>query len=171
VILWFAGLAVLMVWQVFRDTAIDYRLVIVGAMLPDVIDGIAGGRAQVLHSVVTSALLLVIVMLATRHRRAARRRLLAIPIGTFLHLVLDGMWAKTAVFWWPLFGAGRSVRLPTASRGPAAIVVQELLGAAALWWCWRRFQLGEPERRAAFLRTGRFGRDLAGPPRTPRPAS
>lgn len=169
-ILWFAGLSFLIVWQVFRDTAVDYRLVMAGALLPDAVDALLG-RAQVLHSVVTSALLLVLVMLATRHRRAARRRLLAIPIGTFLHLVLDGMWATTQVFWWPLFGAGDAVRVPVAARPLGLLVVQELLGAAALWWCWRRFELHQPERRASFLRTGRLGRDLAGPPRAPRPAA
>lgn len=169
-ILWFAGLSFLIVWQVFRDTAIDYRLVIAGALLPDVVDALLG-RAQVLHSVVTSALLLVLVMLATRHRRAARRRLLAIPIGTFLHLVLDGMWATTKVFWWPVFGISASVRIPVVSRPVGILIGQEVLGAAALWWCWHRFELHQPARRSTFLRTGRLGRDLMGPPRAPRPAA
>ncbi len=161
-LLWFAGLSAVAVWQVFRDTAIDYRLVMAGAVLPDVVDAPFGG-ARALHSVTASAALLALVMVATRGRRAARRRLLAVPVGTFLHLLLDGMWTRSAVFWWPLQGwalAGDGV--PSLSRPPALLVAQEVAGAAALVWWWRRFRLGEPERRRTFARTGRLGRDLAG---------
>ena len=33
-VLWFAGGAFLLVWLVFRSPAVDYRLVVVGALLP-----------------------------------------------------------------------------------------------------------------------------------------
>ncbi|MDQ3106947.1 MAG: hypothetical protein M3Q68_03995, partial [Actinomycetota bacterium] len=79
--LWFAGMAFVLVWAVFKDTSIDYRLVMGGALLPDVVDGVFGGP-HVLHTLSFSVGLLVIVMLATRGRRALRRRLLAVPIGT-----------------------------------------------------------------------------------------
>ena len=42
VILWFAGGAFIVVWAVFRDPAIDYRLVMAGAVLPDLGDGVLG---------------------------------------------------------------------------------------------------------------------------------
>src|SRR4051812_13646421 len=90
-LLWFAGMAFVAVWMVFKDPAIDHRLVIVGALLPDAIDVWTGGR-WVAHSVLFSVALLTVVMLGTRGRRLLRRQLLAVPIGTFLHLVLDGMW-------------------------------------------------------------------------------
>jgi hypothetical protein len=160
VLLWFAGGALVAVWQVFKDPAIDYRLVMAGAVAPDVVDGPFGG-ARLLHTLAFSVALLCGVMLATRGRRGARRRLLALPIGTFLHLVLDGTWARTEVFWWP--GLGLSFGdsgLPSLSRPALVLVVQEVAGAAALAWWWARFRLGEPERRRHFLRTGRLGRDL-----------
>lgn len=158
---WFAGLAFVIVWQVFRDTAVDYRLVMAGAVLPDAVDAFAGG-ARVLHTLAFSVVLLVVVMLATRGRRSARRRLLAVPIGTFLHLVLDGMWTRTTVFWWPFFGwSFEGARLPTASRGVGLVVVQEVVGLVALWWSVGRWELTDPERRRHFLRTGRLGADLA----------
>jgi hypothetical protein len=159
-LLWFAGLSWVIVWQVFHDTAIDYRLVVLGALLPDAVDVWFGG-ARVLHSVLFSIVLLTVVMLATRSRRGLRRRLLALPVGTFLHLVLDGMWANSHVFWWPFLGrAFGSTRLPSLDRPGVVRALMEVAGALALGWCWARFRLGEPERRATFVRTGRLGRDL-----------
>ena len=158
-LLWFAGMAFVCVWAVFKDPAIDHRLVIAGALLPDVIDVWSGGR-WVAHTVLFSIGLLTAVMLGTRGRRLLRRRLLALPIGTFLHLVLDGMWADKQVFWWPVYGSSFGDRpIPSIERGWFDLPL-ELLGLVALVWAWRRFRLAEPERRAYFLRTGRLGRDL-----------
>lgn len=160
-LLWFAGLAFLIVWTVFKDTAIDYRLVMAGAVLPDLVDGLLGGP-RVLHTLIFSVVLLVGVMLATRGRRPWRRRLLALPIGTFCHLVLDATWTRTVTFWWPFLGRDLSEQgLPSLQRPFALLVVLEILGLLALVWCHGRFRLGEPERRRQFLRTGRLGRDLA----------
>jgi len=159
VILWPAGLALVLVWMIFRDPAIDYRLVVVGALLPDVVDAPFGG-ARVLHTVVASVVLLVGVMLGTRHRRQLRRRLLAVPIGTFLHLVLDGMWTRTETFWWPFLGRHLDGGLPPLDRPLAVLVLQEVAGAAALAWLWREWNLANPQVRRNLWRSGRLPRDL-----------
>lgn len=156
-LLWFAGLSLVLVWQVFRDPAIDYRLVVAGALLPDVVDALIRGAA-VLHTLAASVALLVLVMVATRGRRPWRRRLLAVPIGTFLHLLLDGMWAHTEAFWWPFFGWELAGGLPSFSRPAAVVVVQELAGAAAVGWWVRRFGLTDAGNRRHFLATGRLPR-------------
>lgn len=161
-LLWFAGCSLVLVWQVFRDPAIDYRLVVAGALLPDAVDVFPGGP-RYLHTLAASVVTLTMVMLATTGRRGLRRRLLALPIGMFLHLVLDAMWARTTVFWWPAFGLALPGHpLPSLSRPAFVLVVQELIGAVALAWWWGRFQLFEPERRRTFVTTGRLSRDLAG---------
>jgi hypothetical protein len=165
-ILWPAGLALVLVWMVFRDPAIDYRLVVVGALLPDLIDAPFGG-ARVMHTLGASVVLLVGVMLATRHRRQARRRLLAVPIGTFLHLVLDGMWTRTETFWWPFLGRRLEGGLPPLDRPAAVLVFQEAAGAVALAWLWREWNLPDPQVRRALWRTGRLPRDAGRP--GPRP--
>lgn len=157
-ILWPAGLALVVVWQVFRDTAIDYRLVVGGALLPDVVDGPLGG-ARVMHTLVASVVLLAAVMLSTGGHRRARRRWLAVPIGTFIHLLVDGMWAHTDTFWWPLFGLGLEGALPSLDRSLTVLVLQELAGLAALVWFWRRFDLTNPQIRQPFLTTGRLPRE------------
>jgi len=162
-ILWFAGTAFVAVWAVFKDPAIDYRLIMAGALVPDAVDVATGGR-WIGHTVLFSIVLLAVVMLTTQRRRLVRRRLLAIPIGTFLHLVFDGMWADRRTFWWPAFGTSFHGALPSVARG-AFDVLLELAGLALLTWGWRRFRLAEPARRQQFLRTGRLGRDLADRPR------
>jgi hypothetical protein len=160
-LLWFAGGAFVLVWAVFRSPAVDYRLVMVGALLP--LAELPIGSPRILHSVTGAVALLVAAMVATPRRRLMQRRLVAIPVGVFIHLVLDGIWTDTQAFWWPFAGTAWSdARLPELARGGLDLVL-EIAGAAALWWCWRRFRLDEPARRQRFLRTGQLDRDVATP--------
>ncbi len=150
-----------LVWLVFRDPAFDYRLVMVGALLPDLLDGPLGG-ARAAHTLLGAVVVLTAVMLATRRRRRLRRSLLAVPIGMFAHLVADGMWTRTETFWWPFFGRSLSDPLPALDHGPVVLVLEELVGLAVIVWCWRRFRLSDPAVRRSFLRTGHLPRDLLG---------
>ena len=159
-LLWFVGLSMVMVWAAFRSPALDHRLVALGAVLP--LAEVAAGRPLVLHTLAGAVVVLVAVMAVTRHRRLLRRRWLGLPIGLFLHLVLDGAWSDRRLFWWPFDGLGFADRpLPELDRPLAVLLVQELAGLAALVWWWHRWNLSDPRRRAAFLRTGQVGRDLA----------
>jgi hypothetical protein len=150
---WFIGTAIVAVWFVFHDPRFDYRCLLVGALLPDVTDGPFGG-ARVMHSVLGSVGLLVIVMAVTVGRRPIRRCLLAIPIGTFLHLVFDGAFATTKVFWWPFGGLSfHHAALPSWHRGGWDVLL-ELFGLALCAWAVRNFGLTDPARRRTFWRTG-----------------
>ena len=152
---WFLGGSLLIAWTVFRDPGFDYRLVMVGSVLPDVVDAAFGG-ARVAHAVVPSIVLLVVVMLATIGHRRLRRHLLALPIGTFIHLVLDGVFTNTKVFWWPFTGGHfAGTRLPSVSRGRWDVAL-EFIGLVILAWAWRHFGLADRERRQRFWRTGRL---------------
>jgi hypothetical protein len=154
VFFWFIGTAVISVGLVFRDPRFDYRLLIVGSVLP-VGDGLFGG-ARVLHSVTFSVLLLVMIVLATSGRKPIRKVLLGLPIGMILHLVFDGAWNNTEVFWWPFFGwSFDGAPLPVADRGAWSLLL-EAIGVALCVWLWRHNHLGDPERRRAFLRDGRL---------------
>ena len=154
---WFVGTSLVLVWLVFHDPAIDHRVLVAGALLPDLVDAPFGG-ARVAHTVVFSAALLVVVMLATRGHRHARRRWLALPIGTFVHLLADGVWARAATFWWPFKSGGLTGPLPSVDHGVAVAVLEELAGAAAVVWFVSRTGLTDPAARRAFLRTGRLPR-------------
>jgi hypothetical protein len=150
---WFIGTAVLSVWFVFRDPAFDHRTLVIGALLPDFIDAIWGG-SRGFHSVTASVAMLVAVMLATIGRRPIRKRLLAIPIGMFLHLIYDGAFNNTQVFWWPLTGLSFSGdRLPVVDRGMLNIGF-EIAGLLMCAFAWKKFRLGEPQRRQNFLKSG-----------------
>ncbi len=155
VLLWFCGTAIVSVWFVFRAPAFDYRLLCVGALLPDAIDVWFGG-ARAFHSITVSIAVLLGVVLASAGRKRWRKRALAIPIGMMLHLVYDGAFTKARLFWWPLGGVHfQDDPLPVVSRGILDLPL-ELLGAAMLVWVWRTFGLRSPARRMEFLRTGRL---------------
>lgn len=152
-ILWYAGLALAVVWNVFRDPAIDHRLVIAGALVPDLLD-LPFARPAFAHTLAFSVLLLGVVMAVSRGRRLLRRRLLALPIGTFLHLVLAGTWTTGQVLWWPILGPGFPAGSLVPSLGVA--VIEEIAGAWAVGWFVWRFGLSDARRRRAFLRSGRL---------------
>ena len=133
---WFLATAILTIAWVFKDPRFDYRLLAVGAVLPDVIDWPTGWR--VMHSVVTSIVLLALVMLVSLGRKPYRKILLGLPIGTFLHLVFDGAFTSARMFWWPIGGWEFSAEaLPVVARGWWNVLL-ELVGAVALWRWWLR---------------------------------
>lgn len=152
---WFIATAVLTVWYVFRDPRFDYRLLIVGSVLPAVVDAFFGG-ARVLHGLTFSVALLAVVMVVTAGRKPIRKTLLGLPVGTMLHLVYTGAWTNTTAFWWPFFGFDfDGARHPVAVRGWWNLVL-EVVGCTLCWWIVQRAQLRSPERRREFWRTGRL---------------
>ena len=168
-LIWYAALAAVGVWAIFDSPAIDYRMVMLGAVLP--VAEIVLGNPGPLHSLVTAVVVLTVVMLATRGRRLVRRRWLGIPIGLFAHLVLSGIWADTEAFWWPLTGAGFSdARSPELARGALSVGLEVVGVVAAIWWV-RRVGLDEPAARETFLRTGQLPRATGPRNRPPLPGS
>ncbi len=152
---WFLGTAVVSVWFVFRDSGFDYRLLLVGAVLPAGVDALFGG-ARVLHSVTFSVVLLAVLMLVTPGRKPIRKMLLGLPVGTLLHLVFTGAWTDTRVFWWPFFGFGfGDAPHPVAERGWWNVPL-EVIGLWLCWWIVRGAELTRSDRRAEFLSTGRL---------------
>lgn len=152
---WFLGTSVVAVWFVFRDPAFDYRLLLVGSVLPAVADAFFGG-ARVLHSLTFSVALLAVVMLATTGRKPIRRTLLGLPVGTLLHLVFTGAWTDTQVFWWPFAGFDfGDAPHPVWERGWWNLVL-ELVGMVLCWWIVQRADLRDPERWSEFRSTGRL---------------
>ena len=153
-LLWFFATSITAVWFVFHDPRIDYRVVILGSIAPDVVD-LAFGGARLGHSLSFAVAVLLLVVVATMNRRGQRRRWLALPIGVFFHLVFDGAWVNTRSFWWPFSGSWGKGRLPSVERGWGSAAL-EVAGLVILAWDWHRFGLKDPVRRAEFLRAGRL---------------
>ncbi len=152
---WFFGTAILTVLFVFRDDRFDYRLLLVGAILPDVVDIFSGG-AWVMHTVLASVVALAIVMLATKRHKPSRRRLLALPIGMFLHLIFDGAFSSASLFWWPIAGFSfQDAQLPSSTRMSLNVLL-EIFGVAMLLWAWRQFNLSSRSAREHFISTGQL---------------
>lgn len=154
---WFIGLSLAGVALVFSSPALDHRIVIVGALVPLV--EVPFGEPRLLHSLAAPVVTLTAVMLSTRGHRLRRRWLLGLPIGMFMHLVLDGIWADTSAFWWPVTGIGFSdARIPELARGGWNLVL-EAVGIGALVWIGRTHGWADSEVRRRFLQTGRLPRD------------
>ncbi|MDP7066728.1 MAG: hypothetical protein QF637_03835 [Acidimicrobiales bacterium] len=153
-LLWFVGTALAAMWFTFRDPAIDHRLVVLGAVLPDAIDGSIRG-APILHTLAAPIALMMGLMICTIGRRRVRRRGLAIPIGLFWHLVFDGAWMNTEVFWWPFAGFSIGDAAISLSGRPLSVVIaMEVAGLMLFVWSLYLMGLREPDRRKLFLRTG-----------------
>ncbi len=152
-LLWFLGTALVTVWYVFTDPRFDYRLLLVGALLPDIID-VPGGQARWAHSLTVAVGALALVMVVTAGRKPSRRLLLGLPIGMLLHLVFDGAFASTEVFWWPFSGGWGDVPVMSLERSLWLNLLMEAAGAAMLVWAYRRFGLAAADRRSQFVHLG-----------------
>jgi hypothetical protein len=168
-----AGTLFLFRW-VFRDPLVDVRFLVAGVIVPDLVDLTIGtvltpelGSGQLWSHTLAAPTLVVIVVLITTRRGARRRAWMALAVGMFLHLLLDGMWTSTEVFLWPLFGldfpAGSTPYWPAAwerALDDPWRWAKEALGLVYLIGLWVGSDLSDPRSRAELIRTGR----LPGPP-------
>jgi membrane-bound metal-dependent hydrolase YbcI (DUF457 family) len=92
-------------------TLIDPKYLIIGALLPDLIDKpigriifsstIANGR--IIGHTLFFALLLILIGLYM-YEKNKDKRALTLGIGSFFHILEDQMWAQPKTFFWPLLG-------------------------------------------------------------------
>ena len=159
VLIWFVVLAPILVAEVFKSPMLDYRLVAFAAALPlveVVIDG-----PLFLHTLLAPVASMTAVMLVFRGRRMKQRRWLGLPIGLFLHSILDGAWRSAALFWWPLLGFDFSeLAAPETTRSLGLSLLLDAFGVVAAVWAWRRYELGDPANRRLMLSTGQLSRSV-----------
>jgi inner membrane protein len=166
-IFWHMGVAAVIVYVTLGRRRIDYRFVLLGAVLPDVVDGFLGlflfegpaGR-WIAHSI--PAVVVVTVAIVIGFRRERRLAVFGLGVGWLLHLVGDGMWAAPRTFLWPAFGTefATEPREPYSwdlLANPLAHLATwggELVGLGILAWFYVAFGLNHAERRRLFLRDG-----------------
>ncbi len=154
--LWFAGLSFLIVAKVFVSPVIDYRLVILGAVLPT-IEMFIGGP-WILHTLVSPVTLMAIVMLAFMGKRLRQRKWLGLPIGMFFYLVLDRAWTRTSMFWWPISGFDiQNMGTPEWETVPI-LVLMEVIGLSAIAYSVKTYKLFGKDERTLFITKGHIKR-------------
>ena len=108
---WHLGMTCAIVFFALGARRIDYRVVLLGAIVPDLIDKPLGriffpeyfqtGRLFG-HTLLVATFLLLGIQLTLRGTTA--RRWFILPICMLIHQVLDGMWNDPITWFWPLFG-------------------------------------------------------------------
>jgi len=156
---WFIASAVLMVLFVFDSPAADYRFVAVGGVLPLVED--LTGRPLLLHTLLGPVVLMTVIMMVTRGHRILRRQLLGLPIGSFVFLVVAGVWTRTSLFWWPVAGIDAIARgpLPEFDRPVGLLLMMEAAGVAILAWLVFRLRLIDEGNGKRLIQTGRLPKE------------
>ena len=149
-----------------KIASIDYRFVLLGSLLPDIIDkpmwlftannlGWAGrGYA---HTFLFSLLLLIGgLILATRWNKTW---LITVAVGCFFHLIFDQMWLNPTALWWPLLGpipreapAGWLFSLAEGLMSNPYVYISETVGFIIT--CYIGLRLMISGRVRYFLKTG-----------------
>jgi inner membrane protein len=98
-------------WFVPVTRYVDIRLLIIGSMLPDIIDKPIGifffGATFSNGRIFTHTLLFLILITATGYylyKRSQKLWMLTLAVGDFMHLALDEMWQVPTTLFWPLMG-------------------------------------------------------------------
>ena len=146
---------------------IDIRLLLIGSMLPDIIDKPVGhvffrdtfsnGRIFS-HTLLFLAVITIIGLFLYRPRQ--KTWLLALSFGTFVHLILDEMWRSPHTLLWPVYGfafdkfdlTNWAPNIRRALFTDPQIYIPELVGLAVLaWFAWSLVRRGTA---FAFLKYG-----------------
>lgn len=173
---WHLGGTLWLFRWIFRDPKVDVRFLLVGAILPDLIDlsfgtVILADRYSTgelwLHSLVAPTVYMIVVLLVTRRGRQ-RRAWMALGVGWLFHLLLDGMWASQEVFLWPFFGweiaPGEAPFWPLAWERAMSDPwrwVTEVVGLGYLVWLWIALGMSDASRRRSVRETGRLPQYVA----------
>ncbi len=147
----------------------DLRLLLVGSLLPDIIDKPVGqfffretfSNGRIFSHTLIFLALITIVGLYLYRRRGGKTWLLALSFGTFTHLVLDQMWRDPHTLLWPAYGlafarADLTNWVPNmfhALLTDPQVYLPELAGAAILIWFAQ--SLVRRRRVFAFLKCGK----------------
>jgi membrane-bound metal-dependent hydrolase YbcI (DUF457 family) len=147
---------------------IDIRLLLIGSLLPDIIDkpvGMLFFRDTFSNGQIFSHTLLFFAVITLGglclYRRRDKTWLLVLSFGTFTHLILDAMWRKPRTLLWPLYGFSFE-KIDLTNWLPEkwhiwltepTILISEFVGAVVvISFLWLLVRRGKP---SPFLRTSK----------------
>jgi len=156
-------------WLTTLGNRIDIRLLLLGSLLPDLIDKPVGQlffRETFSQGRIFSHTLLFLVLISLAggylYQRYSKNWLLVLSFGAFMHLLLDQMWRVPQTLFWPLLGI-TFARIETADwlsgifsalLTDPAVYVPELVGAAVLLYLGLR--LVRRKKTGIFIKSGRL---------------
>src|SRR6266851_2207743 len=163
---WYLGAGSALLLLTLGPRRIDYRLALLGLVLPLVDIPIRFGAYPhshlgvhlYAHTFVFALVLALAIM--TVLRGAAARRWFVVPMAIVIHLLLAGMLGDPIGLFWPMLGT-HFTALPAGVRllarvlplGPVDIA-REVLGLALLTYVGFAYGLDKAQLRRQFLRTG-----------------
>lgn len=139
-------------WLTSLGELIDIRILLVGSLLPDIIDKPLGYfvfREALSNGRIFCHTLLFLVLLTVSglflYLRQKKTWLLVLSFGTFTHLVFDQVWQNPQALFWPLYGfafekgdaSGWIANIISELLADPATYVPELVGLLIIsWFVW-----------------------------------
>ena len=157
------GISVVLLYLINKkfNFPVDYRYVILGSMLSDIIDKPLGNillygivnNGRIFGHTLLFALLLTII-------GVYRKKVLQIAYGVWTHLILDRIWLNPVTLMWPLLGNFMKAdfefwHFTVTIREPYNII-GEVAGISILLLLMIRHKLYIGQKLRAFLKNGRL---------------
>ena len=147
----------------------DYRFLLVGSLLPDILDKPIGGiifyntfqSGRIFgHTLLLNIILIVLGIYILR--KWGKTWLIILASGSIVHVLLDRMWANPEAFFWPAYGWSFPKISPVNFFGwlsnvlniltNPAVGIPEIIGLGILVWFAARLIMKKQVR--AFIRSG-----------------
>ncbi len=169
-IFWHLGVTLFLFLWIFKDRTADLRYLLIGSLLPDLIDKflylveVTDNSRTYGHTLLLAVWTLFIVMFITNKNSSNRKSYLLVPIALLFHLLLDEMWLYKETLFWPIFSGQFSQHISSAnsllelfiiSINKAEVLIKEFIGAGFLF-----FALNEDREFkrnfSRIIRTGKY---------------
>jgi len=139
-------------WLTSLGNRVDIRLLLIGSLLPDIIDKPVGqfflrdtfSNGRIFCHTLLFLILITLAGLYLRHSRS-KTWLLVLSFGTFAHLILDQMWLIPRTLLWPLYGVTFDKielthwlqnMLHALLTDPTVYIPEIIGGAILVWFAW-----------------------------------
>ncbi|MFC1904416.1 metal-dependent hydrolase [Chloroflexota bacterium] len=156
-------------WLTYLGSRIDIRLLLVGSILPDIIDKPIGQfffRETFSNGRIFCHTLLFLILVTFAgiylYGRYSKTWLIAFSFGTLTHLIFDQMWRTPRTLFWPLLGltferediSNWILNIFHALFTNLGVYIPELVGAVIIiWFAWLLLCRGEIY---SFIKYGQF---------------
>lgn len=155
-------------WLTSLARYIDIRLLLIGALLPDIIDKPLGlifseslsNTRTISHTLLFIAVISLGGLLLYRYKR--KNWLLVISLGAAAHLILDQMWQTPETLLWPFFGfafVNRDISgyvsgiFESLATKPEVYIPEIIGGLILVWFAW---EVLRRRKLTAFIKYGQL---------------